>query len=58
MTRQEVSDKYDISLSYLKSLLVNSNKTEIQDLIFPLREHKEENLQKIDKKIELLKRFS
>lgn len=59
LTRQEVANKYNVSLSYLKGLITNSNnKTQFQDLIFPLREHKEENLQKINEKIELLNRFS
>lgn len=59
LTRQKVADKYNVSLSYLKGLITNSNnKTQFQDLIFPLREHKEENLQKINEKIELLNRFS
>ena len=56
--KSELADKYNISMSYVKALTRNQNNpTFLEDIKFPLRDFKEENLKLLKQKIEIIEKY-
>ena len=59
LTCKQLAKKYNISLSYAKNIIANKNNNHcLVDLQFPLKNYKNFNLQKIEKKLSILKTYS
>lgn len=58
ITRQQLADKYGISLSHIKTLLNNNKNHCFDDMLFPLRNNPDFNLKKIEEKLSVIKLYS